>query len=52
MEKELKDIRAYHLKVIEDKLIELITHKSRILAVQSEEIGEFKKNFEEFKPLT
>ncbi|CAD8210979.1 unnamed protein product [Paramecium pentaurelia] len=52
MEKELKDIRAYHLKVIEDKLIELITHKNRILAVQSEEIGEFKKSFNEFKPLT
>ncbi|CAD8201634.1 unnamed protein product [Paramecium pentaurelia] len=52
MEKELKDIRAYHLKVIEEKLIELITHKNRILAVQSEEIGEFKKSFDEFKPLT
>ncbi|CAD8124437.1 unnamed protein product [Paramecium sonneborni] len=52
MEKELKDIRAYHLKVIEDKLIELITHKSRILGVQSEEVGEFKQNFDEFKPLT
>lgn len=38
--------------MIEEKLIELITYKSRILASQSEEIGEFKKTFDEFKPLS